>query len=153
MTQGELGRYPVSVDIPVAWGEMDAYGHVNNAVYLRWFETARMAYFGGTGVEDRKATDGVGPILARATVDYRRPITFPDTVRVEVTVTRLGRSSFTMAYRLHSRALGALAAEGESVVVMVDYRSGSTVALDEGLRRRILELEASGSRQELEPGI
>ena len=143
MSAPELGRYPIAVEIPVAWGEMDAYGHVNNAVYLRWFETARIHYFAGSGVEARMKSERVGPILARATVDYRRPVTYPDTVRVEVTVSKLGNTSFTMTYRLHSRAQAALAAEGESVVVMVDYGSGAKVPLDEGLRARIAALEAA----------
>ncbi|MHB8872651.1 MAG: acyl-CoA thioesterase [Myxococcaceae bacterium] len=138
----ESDSFPVVVEIPVAWGEMDAYGHVNNAVYLRWFETARIAYFDRAGVEARMKTERVGPILARAAVDYRRPVTFPDTVRAEVKVTKVGNTSFTMAYRLTSRAQGAIAAEGDTVVVMVDYKSGAKVPLDAGLRSRIEAIEA-----------
>ncbi len=140
-----LGRWPVSVTVPVAWGDMDAFGHVNNAVYLRWFESGRIAYFERTGMIERMVRDGVGPILARATVDYERPVKYPDTMRIEATVVRFGITSFVMEYRATSAAHGARAARGEGVIVLVDYAKGGKVALDAGLREAILALEAGGA--------
>ena len=80
--------WPVSLDVPVAWGDMDAFAHVNNTVYLRWFESARIAYFRAVGVLDRRESDGVGPILARATIDFRKPVTYPDRIVVSARVPR-----------------------------------------------------------------
>jgi len=136
-------RYPLSVEIPVAWGDMDAYQHVNNIVYLRWFETARIAYFERLGLVDRKEREGVGPILARSTIDYRRAVTYPDSVRVDIAVPHVGGSSFKMVYRLWSRALDAEAASGESVIVIYDYRAGRSAPVDDRLRAAIAALEAS----------
>lgn len=136
-------RYPVSVEIPVAWGDMDAYQHVNNVVYLRWFETARIAYFERLGLVERKESEGLGPILARSEIDYRLPVTYPDTVRVEISVREVRRSSFTMAYRLWSRALGAEAASGTSVIVMYDYGAGRSVPVDDRLRSAIAAIEGA----------
>lgn len=136
-----IGRYPVSIDIPVAWGDMDAMQHVNNAVYLRWSETARIAYFERMGFLSSMKDDGIGPILARHTIDYRRPVTYPDRVRVETGVSRIGGSSFTMAYRIWSDALQAEAASGESVIVVFDYRAGKTAPVDERLRAAIAAVQ------------
>jgi acyl-CoA thioester hydrolase len=144
MTDYELGRWPVSLEIPVAWGDMDAFGHVNNSVFLRWFESARIAYFEETGLLERMERDRVGPILARTACDYRRAVAYPDQMRVEATVTRMGTSSLVMGYRAHSRRQGALAAEGEGVIVLFDYRSEQKVAIDPGLRAAIEALEAGG---------
>lgn len=141
-----LGRWPVAIETPVAWGDMDAFGHVNNAVYLRWFESARIAYFERTGVASRMGDAKIGPILARATVDYRLPLRYPDTVRASATVLSLGRTSFVMGYRVTSAAhQGAVAAEGEGVIVMLDYRGGGKVPLDDEVRARIRALEATAS--------
>ncbi|HNI61144.1 MAG TPA: thioesterase family protein [Pseudomonadota bacterium] len=144
MTAAEpgLGRWPVRIELPVAWGEMDAFAHVNNTVYLRWFESARIAYFDKAGFATG-GIKGLGPILARTTIDYRVPLTYPDSVTVETTVLKLGRSSFVMGYRATSRKLSAVAAEGESVLVMFDYSRGIKVELDAETRRRMLELESS----------
>ena len=138
-----LGFYPVSVDVPVAWGDMDAYGHVNNAMFLRYFETGRMAYFGRSGIDGRMATERIGPILAQASVSYLRPVIFPDTLTVATTVVRLGNTSVIMASRCWSRAQGEIAAKGESVIVMMNYVTGSKITVDDALRARIVALEAS----------
>jgi acyl-CoA thioester hydrolase len=138
-----LGRYPVSITIPVAWGEMDAFHHVNNVVYARWVESARIAYFTRIGLMEPVRADGVGPILGRVAIDYRRPVTYPDTVRVDATTTRIGRSSFTMAYRISSAGQSAEVATAEDVIVVFDYRAGRSTPVDDALRAAILALEDS----------
>ena len=136
-----MGRFPVKLEHRVAWGEMDAFGHVNNANYLRWFESARITYFEKIAMS-RGAQDASPwvPILARATVDFRKPVTYPDTITVEATVTKFGNTSFTMAYRATSASLG-LVAEGEAVVVVLDGL-GQKVPLPDALKRAVELLEA-----------
>jgi acyl-CoA thioester hydrolase len=138
-----LGRYPVSISIPVAWGEMDAFQHVNNVTYARWLESGRIAYFERLGLLERMRTEGVGPILARLGIEYRRPVTFPDTVRVETTVKRIGNSSLMMASRIRSDVLGVEVASDEEVIVLFDYRAGKPTPVDPGLRATIVALEGS----------
>ncbi len=134
-------RHPVSVRIPVAWGEMDAFQHVNNVVFARWLETARMLYFERVGLVKRVREEGVGPILARTVIDYRRPVTYPDTVRVDTGVSRIGGSSFTMAFSVWSESQGAEVASGEQVIVHYDYRSERSAPVDEALRAAIAAVE------------
>ncbi len=134
-----MNHWPISLELPVQWGEMDAFQHVNNVAYLRWFESARIAYFEAAGVLE--GMPSIGPILARQTIDYRLPLTYPDTVRACATVLRLGTTSFTMGLRVESLKHGKVAAEGEAIMVMLDYRSGQKVTLGDPLRARIEELE------------
>ena len=139
-----LGRFPVSIEFPVHWSEMDAFAHVNNAIYLRWFESARISYFEKIAVAQKLESGGERPILAKAVVEFRRPVTYPDLIRVSSTVLRLGNTSFVMGYRAFSRAQhGALVAEGESVVVMLESKSGNKVTLSDELRKKIHVLEGS----------
>jgi acyl-CoA thioester hydrolase len=103
-----LEGYAVTIDVPVAWGEMDAFGHVNNVVYFRWFESARIAWlfrvgFGGDTHE------GVGPILASTHCRFRLPLAWPDTVRAGARATDVSEDRFTMEYRIVSIAQDALA--------------------------------------------
>jgi acyl-CoA thioester hydrolase len=147
MSDDGLGLWPVKLEVPVAWGDMDAFQHVNNTVYLRWFETARIAYFEKTGMLERMKREQVGPILGRATIDFRIPVTYPDTIQVESTVVKLGRTSFVMGYRVRSHeSADVIAAEGDGVIVMYDYRTAKKIEIDDVLRKRIMELEATGSR-------
>jgi acyl-CoA thioester hydrolase len=142
----EPRRYPVSVTIPVAWGEMDSFEHVNNVVYARWLETGRIAYFRRVGLMERMRTEGIGPILGRIAIDYRRPVTFPDSVRVDVTAAAIGKSSFTMAYRIWSAEQQAEVATGEDVIVLFDYRAARTVPVDDALRSAIAAVEGAVPR-------
>lgn len=140
-------RYPVTVEHRVAWGEMDAFGHVNNANYLRWFESARIAYFEkvavSTGAKD--ASPWI-PILARATVDFRKPVTYPDVVTIGARVTKFGNTSFTMAYQAVSASLGVVA-EGEGIIVLLDPATGQKTPVPPALRSAVEALEGPHSIQ------
>jgi acyl-CoA thioester hydrolase len=136
-------RWPVTIELPVLWGDMDSFGHVNNVVYLRWFESARIAYFEKAGILSQMPE--IGPIQARQVIDYRLPLRYPDRLLVSATVTKLGNTSFTMGLKARSHANDrAIAAEGEAVIVMVDYRSNRKVPLSEALRKNIENLESTG---------
>jgi acyl-CoA thioester hydrolase len=136
-----LGSYPVKLEHHVAWGEMDAFGHVNNANYLRWFESARIAYFEKVAISvGGKDTSPWVPILGRATIDFRKAVSYPDTVTLEATITKFGNTSFTMGYRAVSAALG-LAAEGEAIVVLLDP-AGNKLVLPDAFKKAVEALEA-----------
>jgi acyl-CoA thioester hydrolase len=136
-----LHDYPVRIEIPVAWGEMDAFQHLNNVVYFRYFESARIAYFEAIEMMAVMEATGVGPILAETRCRYRIPLTYPDTVAVGVRVTDLALKGFMMHYAVASRRHGKLAAEGDGRIVTIDYTGGGKAPLPEAVRERILALE------------
>ncbi|MFO0723013.1 MAG: thioesterase family protein [Myxococcota bacterium] len=136
-------RWPVRIEIPVAWGDMDSLGHVNNTVYLRWFESVRIRYFEGLGLMDRFQDEKIGPILAHQRIDYRRPLRYPDTVEARIRVAKLGNTSLTMAFELWSISERALAASGEGVVVLIDYKTSQKLPLPDDLRAAIANIEAA----------
>jgi acyl-CoA thioester hydrolase len=134
--------WPLTLTVQVAWAEMDAFGHVNNTVYLRWFESARIMYFEKLGVATTLGSDAPAwPLLAHSSIDYRSKVVYPDTIEVAARVTKLGNTSFSMAYRATSQQQQRLVAEGEGVIVMVDPKSGAKQPLDPGLRAKISALE------------
>jgi acyl-CoA thioester hydrolase len=136
-----LSGYPVVVSLPVQWGDQDAFQHVNNVVYFRWYETARIAYTSRLGLFERMREQRVGPILASITSDYRRQITFPDAVHVGSRVARIGRSSLTMEHALVSASARAVAAEGRSTIVLFDYNTNTPVPYPDDVRQAIGALE------------
>lgn len=134
---------PVTVTIPVQWGDMDALGHVNNTVYLRWFESARIAMFLRLGVRTTGAT-GIGPILATTTCDFLVPVVYPATVEVGVRVAKVGETSVTMEYEVRDAAAkDKLYARGSSVIVMVEYPAMKKVRVPDDVRATIGTLPAS----------
>lgn len=138
-----MNPYPYSCAVQVRFADIDAMDHVNNAVLVTYLEVARTALW-----RDRIGTSGSARdfpfIVARIAVDYRAPIHLDDLVRVEVAVAHVGRSSFTLAYRV--TASGRLAAEAESVQVAYDYTTATARPIDEELRARLAALRVSSDR-------
>lgn len=138
-----LEGFPVVVEIPVAWGEMDAFQHVNNVVYFRYFESGRIAYLNRIDIYKTMNETGIGPILGSANCKFKIPLTYPDTVSVGISVPEIGADRFTMQYRIVSHRHGKVAAEGEGVIVAYNYREGKKASLPPEIRRRIQELEGN----------
>jgi acyl-CoA thioester hydrolase len=133
--------YPLVLTIPLLWGDHDEFGHVNNLVYLRWCETARVEYMRRLGLWPKLPPEKEGPILASVTCNYRLPLTYPDTVKVGVRVTRIGRSSMTMEHVVWSEAANRVAAEVVTTIVMLDYANGRSTPVTDEQRQTIEKFE------------
>lgn len=136
-----LSICPVVVEIPVAWGEMDAFGHVNNIIYFRYFETARIAYFYKLDLLNFMNETGIGPILASTQCKFLLPLSFPDTVSAGAKIVKLEADRLTMGYYVMSHKHQRMVAEGEGSIVSYDYRGNKKVPIPDIIRKRILELE------------
>lgn len=140
--QDLLAPYPVVIEIPVAWGEMDALGHVNNIVYFRYFESGRIAYFRRVGFI-ATINQEVGPILGAINCKFKYPITFPDTVSVGVRTLDIEEDRLVMEHCVVSHAAQRIAAQGEGVIVAYDYRAKKKTMLPPEIKQRIQALEDS----------
>jgi acyl-CoA thioester hydrolase len=137
-----LEDFPVIAYVPVQWGEMDAYGHVNNTVFFRLFETARIEYLRRIGFTESYERDRVGAILHSTHCRFRHPLVYPDTVLVGARVTDVGEDRFTMGYVIVSLQHEAIAAEGGGIVVSFDYRTRRKTSLPSAVRTAIERTEA-----------
>jgi acyl-CoA thioester hydrolase len=122
------------IPIEVRFRDLDAMGHVNNAVFASYFEMGRLALYRALHGADLAARD-FDFILARLEVSYRRPVHLDDACRLGVRVAEIGRSSFVIEYRLE--AGGELAATGSSVQVFFDYARGEKRPVPDGFRARV----------------
>ncbi len=136
-----LQDYPIVAEFPVAWGEMDSFQHVNNVVYFRYFENARIIYSEKLGLHKYKEQTGIGPILGSTSCKFKHPLTYPDTVSVGAKIINIADDRFMMVYVVVSHRQGKIAAEGEAVIVMYDYREGRKTAIPDELRRKMMTLE------------
>ena len=133
--------YPVVLVVPVQWGDQDAFGHVNNTVYFRWYESARIAYLERLEMADKHSALGLGPILAAIGSNYRRQVRWPDRVVVGTRVTRIGRTSLVMEHAVWSTAQQAIVADGHSTVVVFDYVAHQKREVPQSVRATIEQLE------------
>jgi len=133
--------FPVVVKIPVIWGDMDSFQHVNNVIYFRYFESARIQYFESLGWMDMMEKIGKGPILGSTSCSYRIPLSYPDTVFVGAKITEMQEKRFKMEYLLISEHHPEPVAEGTGVVVYYDYQKNKTTPIPEVIRLSIEKLE------------
>jgi acyl-CoA thioester hydrolase len=134
-------EFPVVVEWPVAWADMDYFRHANHAVFFTWFEGARIAYLDRIGFRELTDEQQVGPILAATHARYCRPVIYPDTVVVGARVVEVGDDRFRQEYRLVSRAQGGVAAEGGGTLVSYDYAAARKAPLPAAVREAIRRLE------------
>jgi acyl-CoA thioester hydrolase len=131
----------VHLRLTVQWGEMDSYGHVNNTVYFRWFESVRMETFRRLGWPEVERETGVGPILHSTQARFRAPIEWPDEVEVSARIRDVQSDRFTMLYEIRSRALDRVACEGSGLIVAFDYRAKAKATLPRAIVDAIARLE------------
>ena len=143
-----LKDYPVIIEFPVAWGEMDAMNHVNNIVYFRYFESARIAYFEKMDLIGYMTETGIGPILATTSCKFKIPLSYPDKVLIGAKVVNIEEDRFVMNYLVVSAKHQKVAAEGDGVIVTLNYREGKKVTVPEVVKQRILDIEKSAPVKE-----
>lgn len=136
-----LDDFPIRLELPVLWGNQDLFGHVNNCIHIRWFESSRVAYWDAGIGELMKSAGNLGPILANVTCNYKSQIRYPDTVHVGASVRKLGRTSLTMEHVVYCENGSKLAAEGQSIVVLFDYDKQRPVRFPEEMIATIEEIE------------
>jgi acyl-CoA thioester hydrolase len=141
MTHPQLTGFPVVIESDVAWGEMDSFRHVNNVVFFHYFENARIEYMRRIGWFDLMDETGLGPIVHSTQGRFRKPVKYPDRIRVGARIITLEADRVTFEHRLVSGVWDDLAAEGQAVVVSYDYRANRKAGLPHLLRERIDELE------------
>jgi len=143
----ELCRvYPVLIEIPIAWGDMDAFQHVNNRVYFKHFESARMAYLEKIGFLEVMNQTNIGPILASTQCKFKIPLTYPDHVTVGAKVRTIEKDRFIMEYAVISHKHQKIAALGDGVLVTFDYKNNVKALIPEDIRQRIIDLEKIASQ-------
>jgi acyl-CoA thioester hydrolase len=141
MAHPELAGFPVVVELDVAWGDMDSYAHVNNVVYFRYFENARIAYLDRVGWTASKLATGFGPIMASTQARFRKPLSHPDHVFVGARLLDMQPDRITLEHKIVSAKLNAVACEGQVVVVSYDYNANAKCPIPEAIRKVIEELE------------
>lgn len=132
-----LAHYSVIHHQPIQWGEMDAFNHLNNVVYYRYAESARITYLQKLGMFDGSMVT----MLAQSSCQYLRPVTYPDTLLLGVRCKRLGNTSIVIEYSYYSCVQQDIVATAEAVIVRLDSEGNNKLPWTTDERLRLLDLE------------
>ncbi len=128
------------LELPVRWGDMDAFGHVNNVQYMRYLESGRVAYIGevlGVAMEPRENI-----VLADIHCTFLQQLRYPVTVEVATRVARLGNSSLQIVFAIYRRGEEQPVLTGEGILVWFDFVNDKPIPLPESTRSAICRFEA-----------
>jgi acyl-CoA thioester hydrolase len=128
--------------IPIRWGDMDAMGHVNNTVYFRFMEQARISWFDRL-VPEEDAWHSTGIVIANASCNYKRAMTYPGTVEVRLYVAPPGGASVATTYELRVDSDPEPYADGAAVVVFIDMKTQRSRRIPPEIRERLERAEAA----------
>ncbi|SKB42673.1 acyl-CoA thioesterase [Daejeonella lutea] len=136
-----IDGYNYKTSIPIRFADIDAFGHVNNATYLTYFEIARSIYWKEIIRWDWKQ---VGIIVRKSEIEYLKPITLHDEIYAYVRTSRIGNSSFDVEYILVKKVNGKeeICTTGLTSCVTYDYNQSKTVAIPAYQRNKMKEFEA-----------
>jgi acyl-CoA thioester hydrolase len=127
--------------ITVRWGDMDAIGHVNNATYFTYSESARISYFNALKMWDCREHDRQGPALVSATLNFRQQVHYPAELDIGTRVSDIRSRSFTLVHEMYRRGTEELVADGSSVVAWVDYELNRAIPIPDDLRAAFRRFE------------
>ena len=134
-----LTQFPIVYEQKVAWGDMDAFGHVNNVMYYRYIESARIEYFDRLNVFDQD----VLTVVASSQCKYLKPVFYPDVLHIGARVEEMRNTAIRMHYVLFSQQQQQIVADGEAVIVFVDKVEMKKTLIPQQLRKIIIDLEAT----------
>lgn len=142
-----LAGFPVIVIEDVSWGDMDSFQHVGNTVYFEYFQNARIDYMTRLGWFTLMKQEGLGPIVASTQARFRKPVTYPDRIHIGARVVAVESDRVTFEHRLVSERWGDVAAEGQCVIVSMDYKSQKKTGLPASIRAGIERLESAAKME------
>jgi acyl-CoA thioester hydrolase len=136
----KLSDYKYRTDIAIRFSDIDAVGHVNNAVYLTYFEVARYNYWRDVTKWNLKET---GIIVGRSEINYLKPVTIDDTLVCYVRVTRIGNSSFDVMHVLvkHTEKGDEICTTCKTVCISYDYAANKSIPIPSEGRKNMIEYD------------
>lgn len=132
-------KYCYILEANIEWADMDAFGHVNNTKYFRYFERIRMALLEECHYREFMEENHTGPILASTQCSFKAPLTYPDDCLIGTSISRLEEDRLLMSYAIYSNKFEKVAAEGEGLLVYYDYDKSEKTKIPDKLRRRLLK--------------
>lgn len=135
--QTEFSQYPIIHQQEVAWGDMDAFGHVNNVMYYRYVESARIKYFDALNLFNIN----ILTVVASSQCKYLKPVFYPDRLHIAARIDEIRNSAIRMHYLLWSEQQQMIVAESEAVIVFVDEKTLKKANIPESSREKMITLE------------
>lgn len=123
------------IELPTRWGDQDQYGHVNNTIFFRYIEEARVRWFKSLGFNVDGT--GVGPILLKTGATFHKELNYPTTIKIRSYALTPGNSSLPMLHEIVDAVTNELYCTIDALVVWFDHTARKSIPLDEKIRQTL----------------
>ena len=137
-----LNQQPFIFEQQVSWGDMDAFGHVNNVIYYRYIESARISFLNELGVFNYL----INVVVSSNNCQYFSPVVYPDILKIEVKILEVRNSAFRMHYILWSENQQKIVAASEAVIVCVNQDNNQKVMIPSDLKEKMIILKDKNNK-------
>lgn len=128
--------FTTEIEIKLDWSEMDLFGHINNVAYFRYVQSARVNYLEQIGVNTANPENKKSFAVASSSCDFKKPLYFPETIKVITQVKSIGNTSMELEYQIRDQK-GDLAAKAKDIIVLFDYSTQSKISVSQEIRNKI----------------
>ena len=132
-------KYPYPVEIYMHWGDQDALGHLNNVMFIRYFETSRIHMMGVTNIWQEFENKGMYFVLGKIECNYIKSVHFPQKLIVQCGLISIGNTSITVNHQMLKKDTGELVADGIGIMVCLDQKTGKPARIPDDIRKLIHE--------------
>lgn len=132
-------NFPIKLPLRIDWSEMDLFGHVNNVSYFKYIQASRVNYWEAAGLTDFRETH-IGPILLSTGCQFIKPLHYPGSIIIQARIEFIKNTSFGIHHQILNDQ-GDICAEAHDVIVMYDFKKNEKVAVSEGFREKVREIE------------
>ncbi|MGE0566479.1 MAG: acyl-CoA thioesterase [Bacteroidia bacterium] len=127
----------MEIEIRIDWSEMDLFGHVNNVMFAKYIQAARVNFMEGVGIIKSYNEVRLGFMVAATSVVYLKPLYYPDTIRIRSNVKEIKNTSFILHHEIYNSE-NALCATGEDVIVYFDFNKESKQLISKELKAMLI---------------
>ena len=142
----------LKLELRIDWSEIDLFGHVNNLAILKYVQAARVNYLEIIGLMQLQSNTKIGPILASATCQFRKPLFYPGQVMVYSNVNSIKNTSFIIQHEIRNDK-SEIVAEAQDVIVLYDFDKNTKRILPDEIKYKIMEMQRTISDNQMEPSL
>ncbi|HBL78301.1 MAG: hypothetical protein A2W90_16405 [Bacteroidetes bacterium GWF2_42_66] len=142
----------LKLELRIDWSEIDLFGHVNNLAILKYVQAARVNYLEIIGLMQIQSNTKIGPILASATCQFRKPLFYPGQVMVYSNVNSIKNTSFIIQHEIRNDK-SEIVAEAQDVIVLYDFDKNTKRILPDEIKYKIMEMQRIISDNQMEPSL
>lgn len=135
------GSYPVKLELRIDWAELDLFGHVNNVMFFKYVQAARLHYWETIGLYQHFLKTNLGPMVASVNCQFKKPLHYPGNIMITTSMKFIRNSSFSFIHQIWNDA-GELVAEAEDVMVMFDFNKNEKIPFPDAFRKKVETLES-----------